>query len=154
MLVPGDVLSLSGELGAGKTVIVQGVARGLGVETRVTSPSFTLVHTYKGVFRIVHLDVYRLSSFQEVLDLGFDELLDPQAIALVEWGEAVAPLLPRVHLEIDIRSASPELPSERTLEFRPRGPEWRARLARLEEVLPPGLKRSTGGDSGPPVASS
>jgi tRNA threonylcarbamoyladenosine biosynthesis protein TsaE len=95
ILLPGDVVSLNGDLGAGKTVFVQGVAAALGVQARVTSPTFTIVHEYEARYPIVHLDVYRLNSFQEVIDLGFEELLDPQAILLVEWGRAVSPLLPR-----------------------------------------------------------
>ncbi|CAN5685285.1 tRNA (adenosine(37)-N6)-threonylcarbamoyltransferase complex ATPase subunit type 1 TsaE [soil metagenome] len=129
LLLPGDVISLSGDLGAGKTVFVQGVAAALGVEGRVTSPSFTIVHHLEGRYRIVHIDVYRLESFQEVLDLGFEELLDPEAIMLVEWGEAVAPLLPRRHLEIELRqSADGAYEGERVLIFRPRGEEWQRKL--------------------------
>ena len=127
-LVPGDVISLTGELGAGKTVFVQGLATAAGVEERVTSPTFTLVHEYKGRYPLVHLDIYRLDSFQEVLDLGFEELLDPNAIIAIEWGEAIGPLLPRRHLEVEIRTKDPEKPDERSLVFRPRGQEWIRKL--------------------------
>ncbi|MFN2489391.1 MAG: tRNA (adenosine(37)-N6)-threonylcarbamoyltransferase complex ATPase subunit type 1 TsaE [Actinomycetota bacterium] len=126
LLLPGDVISLSGDLGAGKTVFVQGVASAMGVETRVTSPTFTIVHNYAGRYPIVHLDVYRLGSFQEVLDLGFEELLDPEAVMLVEWGEAVAPLLPRRYLEVELRSRLEG--DERALIFRPRGVDWTRKL--------------------------
>jgi tRNA threonylcarbamoyladenosine biosynthesis protein TsaE len=128
LLLPGDVISLSGDLGAGKTVFVQGVASALGVEGRVTSPSFTIVHDYSGRYRIVHIDVYRLSSFQEVLDLGFEELLDPEAVMLVEWGEAVAPLLPRRHLDVELRASGAGDADERIVVFRPRGGEWERKL--------------------------
>lgn len=125
VLLPGDVISLSGDLGAGKTVLVQGVAIALGVEGRVTSPSFTIVHEYEGRYPIVHLDVYRLDSFQQVIDLGFEEYVDPGAIVLIEWGEAIAPMLPRRHLEIEIRHAQdPTSEDERCMIFRPHGPEW------------------------------
>jgi tRNA threonylcarbamoyladenosine biosynthesis protein TsaE len=125
VLLPGDVISLSGDLGAGKTVFVQGLATALGVERRVTSPTFVIVHEYEGRFPILHLDVYRLDSFQEVLDLGFEELLDPEAILLVEWGDAVAPLLPRRHLDIIIKHPeNGEDPDHRSMIFRPWGPEW------------------------------
>jgi tRNA threonylcarbamoyladenosine biosynthesis protein TsaE len=127
-LVPGDVVSLSGDLGAGKTVLVRGVATALGVDARVTSPTFTIVHHLAGRLPIVHVDVYRLSSFQEVLDLGFEELLDPEAVLFVEWGEAVAPLLPRRHLEIEIRRPDTLGDSERALTFRPYGDEWLRKL--------------------------
>ena len=124
MLLPGDVLSLSGDLGAGKTVFVQGLAGALGVEHRVTSPSFTLIHQYRGRYPLVHLDVYRLDSFQEVLDLGFEEFLDSTSIVVVEWGEAIAPLLPRKHLAVDIWRGDVENEDERLLVFRPHGAEW------------------------------
>lgn len=128
-LVPGDVVSLSGDLGAGKTVFVQGVAGALGVHDRVTSPSFTIVHEYEGRYPIVHIDVYRLDSFQEVLDLGFEELFDPAGILLVEWGEAVGPLLPSRYLEVEIRSpVDSETGMDRSITFRPRGADWMGKL--------------------------
>lgn len=124
-LLPGDVISLTGDLGAGKTAFVQGVAAALGVDGRVTSPSFTIVHEYAGRYPIIHLDVYRLDSFQEVIDLGFEEFLDVHSIVLVEWGEAIAPMLPRRHLEVEVRRAQdPDSEDERCLIFRPRGAEW------------------------------
>lgn len=128
LLLPGDVISLSGDLGAGKTTFVQGLATALGVERRVTSPTFTIVHEYSGRYPIVHLDVYRLDSFQEVLDLGFEEFLDPAAVVLLEWGDAVEPLLPRTHLKIDILRGSPHVEDERVIVFRPRGDEWVRKL--------------------------
>jgi tRNA threonylcarbamoyladenosine biosynthesis protein TsaE len=133
-LLPGDVISLSGDLGAGKTVFVRGVARALGVDGRITSPTFTIVHQHWGRYPLVHVDVYRLTSFQEVLDLGFEELLDPQGVMLVEWGEAVGPLLPRRHLEVDIRRPSDAAEFERTLTFRPRGEEWARKLDAMRSV--------------------
>lgn len=134
-LLPGDVISLTGELGAGKTVLVQGVAAALGVEHQVTSPSFTLVHEYDGArYPIVHLDVYRLNSIQEVLDLGFEELLDPEAILVIEWGEAVSPLLPSRYLEVELRRADPENADRRSLVFRPRGVDWVRKLQAMRST--------------------
>jgi tRNA threonylcarbamoyladenosine biosynthesis protein TsaE len=131
--MPGDVVSLTGDLGAGKTVLVQGVARALGVTTSVTSPTFTIVHEYAGRYPLLHMDVYRLDSFQEVLDLGFDELLDATAILMIEWGEAVSPLFPRRYLEVDVRHEA-RGESERKLTFRPVGGDWRDRLASMKPV--------------------
>jgi len=125
-LLPGDVISLTGDLGAGKTALVQGVAAALGVDIRVTSPTFTIVHEYDGRFPIIHLDIYRLQSFQEVIDLGFEEFLAPEAIVAIEWGEAISPMLPRRYLEIEMRrtdSASGE-DNLRRLVFKPHGQEW------------------------------
>jgi tRNA threonylcarbamoyladenosine biosynthesis protein TsaE len=128
LLLPGDVISLSGDLGAGKTCFVQGLATALGAPGRVTSPSFTIVHEYEARYPIVHLDVYRLDSFQEVLDLGFEEFLDPKAILILEWGDAVEPLLPRSHLRIDLVRGAPEQDDDRLIIFRPRGEEWLRKL--------------------------
>jgi tRNA threonylcarbamoyladenosine biosynthesis protein TsaE len=128
VLLPGDIISLSGDLGAGKTVFVQGLAAALGVHERVTSPTFTIVHEYSGRYPILHLDVYRLNNFQEVLDLGFEEFLDPHSIVAIEWGEAISPLLPRRHLDIDMRRADGGAEDSedevRKILFKPHGPEW------------------------------
>lgn len=135
MLLPGDVISLSGDLGAGKTVFVQGLAVALGVTSRVTSPTFTIVHEYRGRYPIIHIDVYRLNSFQEVIDLGFEELLDPEAIMIVEWGEAVAPMLPQRYLDIDVRRAvDHSLETYRDMVFRPRGDDWVAKLEGMRKT--------------------
>jgi tRNA threonylcarbamoyladenosine biosynthesis protein TsaE len=134
MLLPGDILSLSGDLGAGKTVFVQGLAGALGVDGRVTSPSFLLVHEYHGRYPLIHVDVFRLDSFQEVLDLGFDELLDPGAILAIEWGEALAPLLPPRHLEVEIRRSPTETEDDRVIVFRPRGDEWLRKLGEMRKT--------------------
>lgn len=129
LLLPGDVISLTGDLGAGKTCFVQGLALALGARGHVTSPSFTIVHEYEARYPIVHLDVYRLDSFQEVLDLGFEEFLNPQAILLIEWGDAIEPLLPRTHLKIELRrTPDPEADDMREITFRPRGEEWVRKL--------------------------
>ena len=98
----GDVVILDGDLGAGKTAFVQGAARALGVTEQVTSPSFVLVRTYDAPVPVVHVDVYRLTTLQELYDLGFEEVFDPGSITFVEWGDAVADELPspRVHVEI------------------------------------------------------
>ena len=134
-LQAGDAVSLAGELGAGKTCLVQGVARALGIEARVTSPTFVLVKSYEGRLRLVHVDVYRLDEVQDVLDLG-DEVLAPDAVTFVEWGDAVTAVLPGDRLDVELRLADPEdlASTRRFVRLIPRG-SWEARLADLHDDL-------------------
>ncbi len=89
-----DAVVLTGELGAGKTTFVQGVARGLGIEEHVVSPTFTLVKEYSGILDLAHVDVYRLDRIQDVVDLGLEELGGGDDVLLVEWGDTIEELLP------------------------------------------------------------
>lgn len=130
---PGDVILLSGELGAGKTAFVQGFGAGLGVEDQITSPTFTLAHQYEGTLTMHHLDVYRLERFAEMDDIGLSELLDGDGVVLIEWGDAVAPVLPRDYLEVTL--AYGEGDDDRDLELRCVGSRWTARQRVLAEHL-------------------
>lgn len=134
-LVPGDVISLGGDLGAGKTTFVQGLGAALGVDQVITSPTFTLVHEYIGRYLLVHVDVYRLNSFQEVIDLGFEELADPGAILIVEWGDAVLPFLPMRYLEISLRRLDDaEALTQRRISYRAHGPDWVHKLGAMRDA--------------------
>ena len=94
-LAPGAVLALSGEVGAGKTHLVKGIAAGLGVEPDdVTSPTFGLVQLYDGDVPLVHVDLYRLERASDLDGIGFDEALDERAVCLVEWPELAAGRMP------------------------------------------------------------
>ncbi len=97
-----DVVVLTGELGAGKTTFVQGVAAGLGVEDPVVSPTFTLIKEYAGRLDVAHVDVYRLERVQDVVDLGLDELGSGESRSCVEWGDAVEDLLPAERLRVEL----------------------------------------------------
>ena len=167
---PGDVVALTGEIGAGKTCFVQGAAAALGVLDRVTSPSFLLRKEYRGDIDVLHLDVYRLESMQEVLDVGFAEALGngrgQQAanhmwVTFVEWGDAMAPLLPDDHLEVELHlppldtagmataAASGDWePEPRTLLVRPHGHDW---TRRLEESRPLLTRWIVGAPEAPPT---
>jgi len=98
----GETVILSGQLGAGKTTFAQGVARGLGVVEHVTSPTFTLIHTYVGRLTLVHCDFYRLKSPQEALEIGFLDYLRPDSLVLVEWGEGFFDVMPPHYVHITI----------------------------------------------------
>ncbi len=94
-LRPGDVLALAGDLGAGKTQFAKGIAAGLGIETDVTSPTFTLIHEYPGRLPLYHIDLYRLESEEEVLGIGIDDYLDGDGVTVVEWADKFARLMPK-----------------------------------------------------------
>ena len=98
----GDVLILAGDLGTGKTAFTQGFGAALGVEQRITSPTFTLVHEYVGRLDIHHVDVYRLSHIGEIFDLALPELLDDDGVTIIEWGDLILSEIPRDYLELEI----------------------------------------------------
>ena len=117
LLRPGDVLLLVGRLGAGKTLLASGIAEGLGVEERVTSPTFVILRSYDGFLPVHHADVYRLSSTGEFDDL--DLLASGQdGVLLIEWGDAVAGAIPPDHLVVRMDVHPDE---SRTITFVPQG---------------------------------
>jgi tRNA threonylcarbamoyladenosine biosynthesis protein TsaE len=133
LLRVGDCLVLAGEMGAGKTAFTQGLADALGVDEPVTSPTFTLVHTYTtGRLRLHHVDVYRLDRMGEVEDLGLAELLD-DGVVVVEWGDAVRDALPDDRLELALGFGATD--DERYLDVEVLGPTWGRREAQLEDAL-------------------
>jgi len=137
---PGDLVLLVGGLGAGKTVFAQGFAAALGVDGPVTSPTFTLVRQYRcagggPVRQLVHADLYRLDHLAEVADLALGELLEDDAVALVEWGDAGAPVLGDSALEITLARAESE--EARTVQLAGRGPRFADRRAALAAAVAP-----------------
>ncbi len=127
VLRPNDVIVLVGDLGTGKTVLAQGIARGLGIVEPVVSPTFTIAQEYVGRLRLNHLDVYRLDRVQEAIDLGLDELFE-DAVTLIEWGDGVRDLLPRDRLEITLALLPPDVADDdtRVVSLEPFG-TWRDR---------------------------
>ena len=127
-LTPPLVIALYGDLGAGKTVVAQGVAAGLGVTAPVTSPTFTLINEYdlpEGG-KLFHVDCYRLNdAVEEARMLGLEELFD-EGIALIEWADRIAPLLPERRLDIELEDAGPGRRRIR-MAFRGRTSEARSR---------------------------
>jgi tRNA threonylcarbamoyladenosine biosynthesis protein TsaE len=134
-LRPHDVVVLTGELGAGKTTLVQGIACGLGASEHVASPTFTLVREYtSGRVPLAHVDLYRLEREQDVLDLALDELEDGERVLLVEWGEPVAELLADERLRIELTADADDV---RRIVVTTIGPSWEARADAVERAIAP-----------------
>lgn len=142
LLQSGQVVALHGDLGAGKTVLTQGLAAGLGVTARVTSPTFTLVNEYPRANGgwLLHIDCYRLGNPSqedgalEAAFFGMEEILDrADAIVVIEWAARVAALLPPDHLQITLSydSATPE---QRQIQFSGDGPQSVQVIAQLQEI--------------------
>jgi len=133
LLGPGDVVSLAGPLGAGKTRLVQGLASGLGVRDRVTSPTFVLVRHHAGRVPLVHVDVYRLEHVGDLATLD-DDVLAADVVTCVEWGDAVAGALPSERLDVRLDVLGEAADSPRGITLGPHGPSWVGRAATLHEV--------------------
>ncbi len=103
-LSAGDIIAYTGDLGAGKTAFTRGLARGLGIEERVTSPTFTIVNEYEGGrLPLFHFDMYRLGSSDELYDIGWEDYLMRGGICAVEWSETVEDALDSDPIRVDIR---------------------------------------------------
>ncbi|WP_078429383.1 tRNA (adenosine(37)-N6)-threonylcarbamoyltransferase complex ATPase subunit type 1 TsaE [Alkalihalobacterium alkalinitrilicum] len=115
-LMAGDVITLEGDLGAGKTSFTKGIGKGLGVQRVINSPTFTIIKEYKGSIPLYHMDVYRLEDSEE--DLGFDEYFEGEGVTVVEWASRIEEMLPEERLDIYIYHNGND---KRTFELRPKG---------------------------------
>jgi tRNA threonylcarbamoyladenosine biosynthesis protein TsaE len=108
-LLPNDVIALTGQLGAGKTTIIQGIAEGLGVKDYVTSPTFIIINEYQGRLPFYHVDLYRLDEVKEIEDLGIEEYFNRGGVCVIEWAEKLKGLLPAMagRIEIEVVSETP-----------------------------------------------
>ena len=108
-LVPGSVVALSGDLGAGKTTLTQAIARGLGIKSPVTSPTFLILQEYKeGRLPLYHFDVYRLSGSDDLYELGFEDYLFGDGICVIEWADLIEDQLPAGSIRICIKYGTAE----------------------------------------------
>lgn len=133
LLGSGDVVYISGELGAGKTTLVRGIARGLGYGGRITSPTFTLMNIYQSKPPIYHLDFYRLEN-REVEDLGLEDILEKEGICLIEWPVEISGVLPEHALYIHISIVDGDYDRERMLQLRAFGASYTERLKEMKAL--------------------
>ena len=115
----GQIILLSGDLGSGKTVLVKGLAEGLGIDKKnITSPTYNLINEYEGRFPLYHMDLYRLDRKEELIDIGFEEYLSHEGIIVIEWPEIAQELIPSDYLYIKFTTLSK---NKRVLELKARG---------------------------------
>ena len=129
---PGDLFLLVGGLGTGKTCFTQGIAWGLGIEGYATSPSFVVINQYWGSLPLYHIDLYRLDSIEEVIELGLDDYLYGSGVCVVEWAEKALEVLPTEHLLVEISFLSD---TSRNLVLRPSGERYVAMLSQLKQGM-------------------
>ena len=126
LLKPGDVITLEGELGVGKTMFTKGIAEGLGITRMVTSPTFTIVKEYEGDLPLYHMDAYRLEYSEE--DIGFSEYFSGDGISVVEWAQFIEDFLPSERLNIEINYVDDH---SRVVIFKPQGSYFKRIIVEL-----------------------
>lgn len=142
-LNPGSIIALIGDLGAGKTVIVKGIAKGLGVEEEPNSPTFVIMNSYEGRMPLYHFDLYRLSDEDELMGIGYDEYFFGEGVAAVEWADRITEIFPEYSLKIEIKI--PESDSEDSETLRHISiegkKEWVLSFKNMAEQVFPTLKK-------------
>ena len=131
----GDFITLCGDMGAGKTAFTKDFAAALGVEERVTSPTFVFVQTYQGRMPVHHADLYRIERVHEVEDLGLIELVEGGGVGIIEWGEAAETLLDQDYLRIDIAPGDEDDDNVRKFTFNAFGKAWLERESQLDQAI-------------------
>ncbi|MFC1968992.1 tRNA (adenosine(37)-N6)-threonylcarbamoyltransferase complex ATPase subunit type 1 TsaE [Chloroflexota bacterium] len=129
LTLPGDILLLVGQLGAGKTCLTQGIAWGMDIKEYTASPSFVLVRELYGRLPLYHMDLYRLDHLGEIADLGLDDYFYGDGVSVVEWAEKGLDLLPQEHLLIEISYLSD---TGRRLEIKSNGQRYEELLTQLK----------------------
>ncbi|MCX7843646.1 MAG: tRNA (adenosine(37)-N6)-threonylcarbamoyltransferase complex ATPase subunit type 1 TsaE [Clostridia bacterium] len=117
LLKRGDIVCLSGSLGTGKTSFTNGIAKALGIQGYITSPTFTIVNEYKGNIPLYHFDVYRIADPGEMFEIGFEEYIDAKGVVVIEWAELIAEILPKDVIRVKISKALQEGTDVRIIEI-------------------------------------
>jgi tRNA threonylcarbamoyladenosine biosynthesis protein TsaE len=128
ILEAGTILCLSGDLGTGKTTLTKSIAKSLGVEEYVTSPSYTIVNEYEGRLPVYHFDVYRINEIEELYEIGYEEYFFGRGVTIIEWASMIMELIPDEAVKIEI-----ERLDEQERKFVITGPE--GIITRLREVM-------------------
>ena len=131
---PADIITLEGPLGAGKTALTQAIGRGLGIDPKIyiTSPTFSLLQEYQGRLPLYHMDLYRLSSEEDIENLGFSEYFYGDGLTVIEWPERLGTLMPleRLHIQLIITGET-----SRNAQLTFHGPEWQKKVADIVSMV-------------------
>lgn len=130
-LKSGDIICLLGDLGAGKTALTKAIAKGLGIDDYVTSPTFTIINEYNGRLPLYHFDVYRLMSIDELYDLGYEEYFYSNGITIIEWADKIEEILPEDTINIHINRTLNQ--NEREIIFTGKGKRFNQIIKELNE---------------------
>ena len=117
-LKEGDVLCMYGDLGVGKTAFVQGLAKGLGIDEPITSPTFTIVNEYSGALPLYHFDVYRIADSDEMYEIGYEEYVYGDGVSVIEWPQLIDDILPEKRYDIEIAKDYDKGENYRTIEIK------------------------------------
>ena len=142
-LNPGSIIALVGDLGAGKTVLVKGIAKGLGIDEEPNSPTFVIMNSYEGRLPLYHFDLYRLSDEEELLGIGYDEYFFGDGVAAVEWADRIEDIFPEHTINIEIKIPESESEdSEKQRDIRIEGvTKWVLSFKNTAEQAFPTLKK-------------
>jgi len=136
LLDTGNIICLSGDLGAGKTAFTKGIAKGLGVEDYVTSPTYTIINEYQGRLPLYHFDVYRLNDVEEMYELGYEEYFFGDGVVVLEWADVVRDIIPKERLWITILNTRGD--DSREIIMEPTGEAYDNMLKGMEQYENPG----------------
>ncbi len=125
LLNSGDIICLTGDLGTGKTHITKGIAKGLGINDTITSPTFNIVNEYNsGRLKLNHFDVYRVSDPDEIYSIGFDDYIFSDAVSIIEWANYIEEILPKEYLHINISKDLAKGENYRSISIKPYGDKY------------------------------
>ncbi len=140
VLKAGDLVCLDGDLGAGKTAFTHGIARAVGVQGYITSPTFTIVNEYNSAIPLYHFDVYRISDAGEMFDIGFEEYIGGEGISVIEWAGIIQEVLPREYIAVRISKDPSEGDNARIIEVEFRGTKYQGYEDVLDRQVLKGVK--------------
>lgn len=103
-LIGGEIIAMTGDLGAGKTTMTKSIAKGLNIDEHITSPTFTIVNEYDGRLKLFHFDVYRIGDIEEMYDIGYEEYFYSGGVCIIEWANLIEEILPKNTINIEIYS--------------------------------------------------